>query len=113
MSSSICYKALLLASFLAAAEAFSATTPVLRGGVRARGGESACAAQAGDSIVSRRGFAFGLVGAAVLLPVVASAEESKGGAGEAASDAPKSDGGVKECDAPAKPKGEEVCAADY
>jgi len=113
MSSSICYKALLLASFLAAAEAFFATAPVLRGDIRARGGESACAAQAGESVVSRRGFAFGLVGAAVVLPAVVSAEESKGSAGEAASDAPKSDGGVKECDAPAKPKGAEVCEADY
>ena len=37
--------------------------------------------QAGESLVSRRGFAFG----AVVLPAVVSAEESKGGAGEAAS----------------------------
>ncbi|KAJ1476235.1 hypothetical protein T484DRAFT_1966280 [Baffinella frigidus] len=107
------YTLLIISSCIAAAEAFSASVPALRGGIRARGGESACAAQSGESVVSRRGFAFGLVGAAVLLPTAVFAEEAKGG--EAASDAPKSDGGVKECDTPAtpKPKGEEVCAADY
>jgi hypothetical protein len=85
------------------------STATLRASTRANALGPVCAVREVENAVSRRSLVFGLVGAAVVLPGVALAEEEKRGTEKE----PKDDGGVKDCDSPPKPKGEEVCEVDY
>ena len=101
--------ALLLAASLATTDAFSPSVLTLRASTRANALGPVCAVREVENAVSRRSLVFGLVGAAVVLPGVAMAEEEKKGTEKE----PKDDGGVKDCDSPPKPKGEEVCEVDY
>eukprot|EP00288_Rhodomonas_lens_P014686 CAMPEP_0177716624 /NCGR_PEP_ID=MMETSP0484_2-20121128/14605_1 /TAXON_ID=354590 /ORGANISM="Rhodomonas lens, Strain RHODO" /LENGTH=121 /DNA_ID=CAMNT_0019228659 /DNA_START=90 /DNA_END=455 /DNA_ORIENTATION=+ len=111
--------ALLLLS-LASAQAFCSTS-LLQPSLRLRNECSAtpmhmAAERRGDGLnLNRREFAtVALSSILVALPSRSfAAEEAQSTKSTSSSSSTSSEGGVKECDTPPKPKGEEVCEVDY